>query len=331
MWMRRIGRGGGGLLSGALLGVSMLFAVSSAVQAKWPEKPVKIVVGFAPGGTSDVTARVLGEAVGRIIGQTVLVENKPGAAGAIAASTVANADPDGHTLLVAPDSSVYEPLLRKSAGPGFALSHAPIMLLTSQPLVVVVNPSVGVKTLAEMVALVKASPEPLPYATASAVGSQRIVAETFFKLAGLRMTNIPYKGGGQAVQDILSGQVNIGLLGSAPVMPQVPTGRLKVLAVSSLERSPSLPDVPTIAESGYPGFDMPQWFGLMAPKATPAGIIDQVAKAFGQALSDPGVRQRLANAALEPMGGSPADFRKRVGAESEVWGKAAKEFGIYLQ
>lgn len=313
------------------LAILLAMLVCGAALAQWPSKPIRIIVGYAPGGTADVSARVIGEAAGRALGQTFIIENRAGAAGGIAVEAVARAAPDGYTLLVAPDSSLFQPLLKPSIPYRVEKSFLPITNLTSQPLVIVANPSLGVTTLAGLVAMAKASSTPLHYATPSIAGTQNIVAELFFRTAGVRLQNIPYKGGGQAVQDLVSGQLMVGVLGSAPVVPHGQSGRLLLLAVSTKVRSVSMPEVPTITESGYPGFDMTQWFGILAPIATPAEIVARLSTEFQKALADPGVKQRLANSGLEPVGGSSAEFSQRIRDESVTWARAAAEFGIKLE
>lgn len=313
------------------LAILLAMLVCGAALAQWPSKPIRIIVGYAPGGTADVSARVIGEAAGRALGQTFIIENRAGAAGGIAVEAVARAAPDGYTLLVAPDSSLFQPLLKPSIPYRVEKSFLPITNLTSQPLVIVANPSLGVTTLAGLVAMAKASSTPLHYATPSIAGTQNIVAELFFRTAGVRLQNIPYKGGGQAVQDLVSGQLMVGVLGSAPVLPHGQSGRLLLLAVSTKVRSVSMPEVPTITESGYPGFDMTQWFGILAPIATPAEIVARLSTEFQKALADPGVKQRLANSGLEPVGGSSAEFAQRIRDESVTWARAAAEFGIKLE
>ena len=313
------------------LAILLAMLVCGAALAQWPSKPIRIIVGYAPGGTADVSARVIGEAAGRALGQTFIIENRAGAAGGIAVEAVARAAPDGYTLLVAPDSSLFQPLLKPSIPYRVEKSFLPITNLTSQPLVIVANPSLGVTTLAGLVAMAKASSTPLHYATPSIAGTQNIVAELFFRTAGVRLQNIPYKGGGQAVQDLVSGQLMVGVLGSAPVLPHGQSGRLLLLAVSTKVRSVSMPEVPTITESGYPGFDMTQWFGILAPIATPTEIVARLSTEFQKALADPGVKQRLANSGLEPFGGSSAEFAQLIRDESVTWARAAAEFGIKLE
>lgn len=314
-------------------GLVILLAVlaAGAAHAQWPFKPIRIIVGYAPGGTADVSARVVGEAAGRALGQTFIIDNRAGASGGIALEAVAKAAPDGYTLLVAPDSSLFQPLLKPSIPYRVETSLLPITNLTSQPLVIVVNPSLGATTLAGLVAIAKASATPLHYATPGIAGTQNIVAELFFRAAGIRLQNIPYKGGGQAVQDLVSGQLKVGVLGSAPVVPHGQSGRLHLLAVSTKARSASMPEVPTIAESGYAGFDMTQWFGILAPIGTPPEVVARLSSEFQKALADPGVKQRLANSGLEPVGGSPAEFARRIRDESVTWARAVTEFGIKLE
>ena len=311
-----------------LIALLVTLFVCSGACAQWPSKPVRILVGYAPGGTADVSARVAGEAVGRALNQSIVVENRPGASGGIAFEAVAKAPPDGYTLLVAPDSSLFLSLVKPSFQYSVEKHLAPITVLTNQPMVIVTHPSTGVSSLAELVALIKASPVELPYATATAAGTQNIAAEVIFRMAGVKLQNIPYKGGGQAVQDLLSGQVKIAMLGAAPVIPHGQSGKLRLVAITPKTRSSSMPGVPTIAESGYPGYDMTQWFGVLAPIGTPDEVQARLAAEFRRALTEPAVVQRLASSGLEPGGDAPAEFARRIKMESVTWARAAREFGI---
>jgi len=289
---------------------------------------IRFIVGFAPGGTSDVTARVVGEALAQALGQTVLVENRPGAQGGIAIDAVVRARPDGMTVLISPPEVLYMQGLDSNAPLDIEKSLTPVTLLSSQPIVVAVNPQTGWKSIDAMMAAGRQMPDGLTYATPGPGGTANIIAAMMFHRAGVKYLNIPYKGGGQAVQDLLSGVVPVGVLGSAPLMPHVKTGKVTLLAVTSRKRSATIPDVPALAEVGFPDIDMSQWFAAFLPAGAPAPVVERLSVAFRKALADPEVRSKLALAALEPLGGTPEEFSRRLHSEGEVWLGTARKYGI---
>ncbi len=297
----------------------------------WPTKPIRVINGNAPGGSADASIRVIGDVVSRALGQQLIVENRAGASGGIAFDAVARAAPDGYTLLISADSSLYQPILKPSLPYSVEKSLTPITILTMQPLVLAAHSSLGVKTAGELVARAKAAAVPLAYATPSAGGTQTVAGEAFAKVAGIKMTNIPYKGGGQAVGDLASGQVLVGVLGSAPLMPHASSGRIVMLAVASKSRSSVLPNVPTMAEAGFPGIDLSQWFALLGPAGLPPEVLARLSTEFQKALADPDVKRKLAGAGLEPVGGSPEEFRQRLAQESAVWARIAREVGLRVE
>jgi tripartite-type tricarboxylate transporter receptor subunit TctC len=299
-----------------------------AVAQPWPARPIRVMVGYPPGGSTDVSARIVSDAAARLLGQNMIIDNRPGAAGGIAIEKLVHATPDGYTLIVAPDSSLYQPVLNPKLPFRVEKDLLPITLLTKQPIVIVVNPAAGWKTIAELIAAAKARPGELSYALPGPTSSQAVVAGIFFRAAGVTLQSIPYKGGGQAVVDLVSGQVPVGVLGSAPVMPLAAAGRIRLLAVTSRERSKTMPDVPTLAESGYPGIDFSQWFGVLAPAGTPQAVVKRLSSVFLEVLADPAIVQRLANAGLEPVGGTPAVFAARIGNEVGAWARAARDLGL---
>ncbi len=310
----------------------LALCASPIAQAQaWPTKPIRIINGNAPGGSADASIRVIGDVVSRALGQQLIVENRAGASGGIAFDAVARAAPDGYTLLISADSSLYQPILKPSLPYSVEKSLTPITILTMQPLVLAAHSSLGVKTAGELVARAKASAVPLAYATPSAGGTQTVAGEAFARVAGIKMTNIPYKGGGQAVGDLASGQVPVGVLGSAPLMPHAASGRIVMLAVASKTRSSVLPNVPTMAEAGFPGIDLSQWFALLGPAGLPPEVLARLSTEFLKALADPDVKRRLAGAGLEPVGGSPEEFRQRLAQESAVWARIAKEVGLRVE
>jgi len=310
-----------------LLLAVLILAASLAAQAQsWPSKPIRLVVPYPPGGSTDVTARTLAERVSSALGQPVLVENRAGAGGNIGIESVARSDADGYTVLVAPDFIASAPHVYKlNYDPMTQL--VPVIQLTSQPVVLAVHPSLGVGTVAELVAAARKKPG-LAYATSGAGSQQHMAAEWFAKLAGIQLTHIPYKGGGQAIADFIGGQVPIASLGSTPVIPHHKSGKVKILAQTTKSRAPSLPDVPTYEEAGFRGLVIDQWLGVFVPARTDAQIVRRLAAEFDKALAEPAVRERLAKAALEAVGGRTEDFAALVRANFEMYRKLVADLNI---
>lgn len=303
-------------------------AWSWAFAQSWPTRPLRVLVGFAPGGTTDVSARLTADIVSKEIGQQVLVDNRPGAAGSLALELLVRGPRDGHTIVIGSDSSFYQPVLSPSLGYRTERDLMPITILTNQPMVIAVHPAPGWKTVHDLLRAAKAKPDQIAYALSSPTGTQAVAAGVFFKEAGVRMTGIPYKGGGQAVIDLISGQVPVGVLGSAPLAPHVKSGRVKLLAVTSKVRAKALPDVPTLAELGFPFMDITQWFGAVAPSGTPPDVVAKLSAAYNKALNDPKITKMLFDSMLETVGGTPEEMGKRMAAETVLWTKAAKEAGL---
>lgn len=301
---------------------------SSVFAQSWPARPIRLLVGFAPGGTTDLSARLVSDIVSKELGQTVVVENRPGGAGSVVIETLVRGAADGHTFVVGSDSSFYQPVLRPSLAYRTERDLRAITILTNQPIVIAVHPAPGWKSIGELLKAAKARPGEIAYALSSATGTQAVAAGVFFRMAGVKMVGIPYKGGGQAVVDLVSGQVPVGVLGAAPVVPQAKAGRIKLIAVTSRTRAKSLPDVPTLAEMGYPDMDISQWFGAVAPRSASNEVVARLSAAFNKALSDPRIAQQLFNAGLEVVGGSSEEMARRMSVETRVWAKAAKEAGL---
>ena len=273
-----------------------------------------------------MAVRSSSDLVSQALGQPVVIENRPGASGSIAAELVARSPADGYTLLATADVMASAPHLFKLSFDPFR-DFAPVVQLTLQPVVLAVHPSLGVSNLAEFVAAAKKKPG-LPFATSGAGSQQQFVAEWFIRDAGLKMTHVPYKGGGQAIVDLIAGQIQVGSLGSTPIMPHYRAGKLKVLAQSTKRRSSALPDVPTYEEAGYKGLVIDQWLALFAPAATPREVVVRLNAEFGKALASPGVRERYASAALDPVGGSPEALGKVLRDDYEKYGRLVKELSI---
>ena len=307
----------------------LMFGLCSSVLAQgWPARPIRVLVGFAPGGTADVSARMVSDIVSKELGQTVIIENRPGGAGSIAIETLIRGAADGHTIVIGSDSSFFQPVLRPSLSYRAERDLRPVTILTNQPIVIAVHPAPGWNSIADLLKAARARPGEISYALSSATGTQAVAAGVFFQMARVKMVGVPYKGGGQAVVDLVSGQVPVAVLGSAPLMPQAKAGRIRLVAVTSKARSKALPDVPTLAELGFPDMDMSQWFGAVMPKGVPDEAVARLSAAFNKALSDPKIAQRLFDAGLDVVGGSPGEMAQRMGVETRIWAKAAKEAGL---
>lgn len=311
--------------------LAILLLVASAVHAQgWPAKAIHWIVPYPPGGSTDIAARPLAERVGQALGgYSGIVENRAGAAGNIGFDAAAKSAPDGYTLLVAPDSIASNAHLFKVSWDPFR-DFVPVIQLTRQPVVLAVHPSLGVSSVAELVAAAKRKPG-LAFATSGAGSQQHMAAEWFAKLAGIKLTHVPYKGGGQAITDLVGGQVQIGSLGSSPLIPHYKAGKLKLIAQSTATRAPSLPEVPTYVESGYKGLVIEQWLGVFVPAGTPAEIVARLNAEIGKALAEAAIRERFAKAAMEPVGGSAADMARLLRGDYDKYGRLIKDLNIKLE
>ncbi len=315
-----------------LAAFALAWAGGALAQGTYPTRPVTMVVGFAPGGGGDITGRTLARKFGDYLGQNVVVENRAGAGGNIAAASVAKANPDGYTiflgnvgaLTVAPhlvSSLPYDPLR----------DFAPISLAVVFANVLVVHPSVPAKTLAEYVSVSNATPGGMPYGTSGVGSAGHLAGELFRLVAKVKLTHVPYKGGGPAMSDLLGGQVP-SLFASAPTaVPQVKSGKIRALATTGPKRSASFPDVPTIAESGYPGYEATNWYGLVAPAKTPKDVIGRVHRDFVKTLNDRDIREQLLSHGEEPTPTTPEEFGRFMQRELATWGKVVKEAGIQAE
>ncbi len=314
---------------GLLLCLVTLLAPAIATAQDWPTKSVTLVVPFPPGGSNDVGARLVGESVRKRIGHNVLVDNKPGANGALGVEAVLRAPKDQHTLLVASDSVSLLPLFRQSNW-DLTKTFTPVAVLSFQPIVVVTGAQTGIKSLKDVAAAAKAKPDSVPYATSGQGSLQHLVGELFSQNMGIDLLHVPYKGGGQAVNDVLAGQVRLAALGAAAVLPHIKSGKLVALAVSTKQRSPMLPDVPTLAESGAGDIDVPQWSAVFALDGTPPAALARMRRSFADSLGEPEVKQQLLNAAMETVNTTPEAFQQRMLADRERWAKLIKERKISL-
>jgi tripartite-type tricarboxylate transporter receptor subunit TctC len=293
----------------------------------YPVKPIRFVVPFPAGGSTDVGARLIAENLSRAFGQQVYVENKSGANGTIGVEEAAKSPPDGYTVLVTIDAVASNPhVFHTGIDPTRDL--LPVIQVSRQPIVLAVHPSLGVSSLDELIALARKQPG-LPYATGSGLGSpQHMAVQWFAQIAGIRLEQVPYRGGGQAINDLLGGHVKLGSLGSTPLMPHYKAGTLRMLAQTSRVRSPSLPDVPTFEEAGIKGLVLDQWLGVFAPPGTSAEVVNRLNGEINKAIADPAVRKNLLDSAQEPVGGTAEQFAILVREDYAKFGRLVKDLNI---
>ena len=316
------------LLVVLLLVSAIVTAGDAAAQTNYPEKPIRIVVGFPPGGEVDTVARLLGQKFTEAWGKPVLIDNITGAAGNIAADRVAKAAPDGYTLgLLTQAPIVINPSLYKLAYDPVK-DFAPVSQVARSPNVLVVHNAVPAKNVQELIKLARARPGELTFASSGIGSATHMPAELFKSVAGLDIRNIPYKGAPAAIPDLLGGRVTMMFGGTTAVLPLAREGKLRALAVTSLSRSSAAPELPTIAESGYPGFEFTNWQGLLAPARTPATIIGELHLETVKALALPYLRAKLADLGLEIIGTSPSEFAAIIKSEIPKWAKVIKDAGI---
>ena len=313
-----------------LAAVSLALVYGLAQAQAWPSKTVRFIVPYPPGGSTDVAARSVAEKLTQALGQQVLVENRAGAVGAIGTYEVSRAAPDGHTLLFSADPITTLHLTQRLQW-DLQRDFAPVTQVTIQPIAVAVHASVPANSIQELIALVKANPGKYAFAHSGTGSGQHMSGELLKKMAGIDMVHVPYKGGGPAVQDLVGGQVPVGVLGSTPLIPHVKAGRIKLLAFTTRERFAIMPEVPTLHEAGLTGFDTSQWLGILTPAGTSADIIERLYIETKKVLGLADVKERLARAALAPVGSSPKEFEAVIRADLERWGRLAAELGLKPQ
>src|SRR5882672_1902808 len=315
-------------LFAAALGVAAMTSGAALSQSSYPNKPIRILVGFAPGGPSDIISRVVGAKMGEIMGTQFVVENKTGAGGAIATQEVARSAPDGYTLLNTPVATVANEFLSKTIKYEYGKDIIAVCPQAETANILVVSPSLGVKTVADLVKLAKEKPGVLQYATAGRGSATHLTSELFNMAAGVKTTAVHYRGGGDTIKDLLSGEVKMMFSSIAPVQDFVRDGRLVGIATTGPQRDPAFPNLPTIAESGYPGFDVRLWIGMTAPVGTPKDIIQKLSDVNKKAVESPEVRKALAAQGFAPMIGTADDFDAYYRAERTKWQKVVKETGM---
>jgi tripartite-type tricarboxylate transporter receptor subunit TctC len=310
------------LARGCALGIFLLLGGHADAQQAYPAKPVRMIVPFAPGGGTDTLGRLLAHKLGELWNVQVVVENRPGAGSTVGTDLTAKAQPDGYTLGVTSMSHAINATLYRKLPYDPIEDFEFIVLTVRVPNVLVVHPSVPAKSVKELVALAKSRPGELTFSSSGVGGVSHLSAEVFAAAAGIRMLHVPYKGAGPAMIALVSGESQV-MMATVPVLlPQMKAGRVRALAISSVKRSPLLPELPTIAESGYPGFETDSWYGLLAPKGTPQEIVRKVNADANRALSSPDLKAALAKQGAQPAGGSPEEFLRFVRSETAKWREA---------
>jgi len=310
----------------------MLVAATATARAEnWPDRPIKFVVAFDAGGTVDIVARIIGDKLSKELGQPVVIENRPGAGGNIGGEYVSHAAPDGYTYLVSgqPTHSVG-PHLFKNLNYNAMRDVPPVAMIGVSPNLLVVNAKLPVKSVADLVKLAKDKPGTITYSSAGIGTSGFLAAEMLKHKAGLKITHIPYRGGGAAVTALLAGNVDFIFYTIPAVLPHVKSGELRALAIASKDRSPLVPDVPTIAEAGYPGVDISAWYGLFAPRGTPQSIVDKISAAVGKVMSGKDVQERFAKLGAEPHYLGPKALTDYINVESPSFEPLLKDININL-
>jgi tripartite-type tricarboxylate transporter receptor subunit TctC len=311
-----------------LAGAAALPTVSRIATAQaYPARPVRIIVGFAPGGATDIMARLMGQWLSERLGQQFVIENRPGAGSNIGTEAVVNAAPDGYTLLVVTSVNAINATLYEKLNFNLIRDVAPVASIHREPFVMEVNPSMPVKTVPEFIAHAKANPGKINMASAGIGSGNHVAGELFKMMTGVNLVHVPYRGAGPALVDLLGGQVQVMFATMSSSIEYVRAGKLRALAVTTSTRSPVLPDIPTVTEI-VPGYESSFWTGVGAPKDTPAEIVDRLNKEINAALADPNMKARLAELGATALPGFPADFGKLIAEETEKWGKVVKFAGI---
>jgi tripartite-type tricarboxylate transporter receptor subunit TctC len=310
-----------------VLAALVVLAVAMPAQAQeWPTRPIRFIVPFPAGGSTDVGARVIADSLTRRLGQQIVVENKSGASGNVGFEAALHSAPDGYNVLIAPDQVASAPRVFKVNFDPRA-DFIPVIQLSRQPVVLAVHPKLGVASVAELIALAKQRPG-LSYATSGVGSQQHMTAEWFAQIAGIKLEHVPYRGGGQAINDLIAGHVQIGSLGSSPLIPHYKAGTLRLLAQSTLARSPALPDVPTYQEAGVKGLVLDQWLGVFVPAGTPSAIVTRLNAEINGALGEASARESFLQSAQEPVGGSADEFARLVREDYDKYARLVGELNI---
>lgn len=325
---RRCQTGPTALAVAVLLGAAP--AAAQPAEAPWPARTIRLLVPSVPGGVNDLVSRLIAERLSGVLGQTVLVDNRPGAGGSVAFEILSKSIPDGYTIGTTADSLTIFPVAYRKLGFDPVKDLAPITLVATQPFVLAVSAQVPAANVQALFALARAKPGTLSYGTPGMGTSAHFTAELLKSLAKIDLLHVPYKGGGAAIADLVGGQIPVAMLGSSTVIPQARAGKVRILAVSTARRSSTLPDVPTLAESGVSGFDMSQWVGVLGPARLPQPIVTRLNGEIAKILATPAVRERLEQSGFEASPGTPEALGLRIREGIERWRRLAKEMNLEL-
>jgi tripartite-type tricarboxylate transporter receptor subunit TctC len=314
-----------------MAGILALAPLSAAAQSDYPNRPIRMVVPFAPGGGSDISARVLADSLGPALGTTIVVDNRPGAGSTLGADIVSKASPDGYTTLLGNISMAFNPALYKKLPFDTLRDFTPVSLVVEQPNIMVAHPSLPAKTLKEFIALAQASPGKLTYGSAGLGSGTHLAMELLLISLKLKLIHVPYKGTGPALTALLGNETSVFMSTFASALPHVKSGRLRTFGVTTLKRASALPDAPTIAEAGVPGFDYGTWYGVLVPAGTPRAIVDKLNKAIVAQLNTPVLQQRYSAQGLDTIPSTPAEYMAKLKAETEKWGRVVREANIQQQ
>ena len=306
--------------------LALLFVATAAAQT-YPSRPVRIVIPLSPGGTTDVPGRIIAQKLSETLGQQFYVENRAGAGGTIGSDFVAKANADGYTLLLTATPFVITPHVYKKLPYDALADFTPVIRIASGPYVLVVHPSLGVNSVKELIAAAKKEPGKIDFASSGNGSAQHLVTELFMYMAGIKLNHVPYKGSGPAQQDLMSGIIKVSFVGTPIAIPHMKSGRLKALGVSTAKRSPEMPDVPTVAQAGVPGYEAIVWIGMLAPAGTPREIIAKLNGEIGKLVRTGEVKKLLTPTGMEPDPDTPEQFGAYLKADYEKWGKVVRDSG----
>jgi tripartite-type tricarboxylate transporter receptor subunit TctC len=318
-------------LAHAVAAVALAIVAISACAQSYPTRPVRMIAPFAPGGGTDISARILAEGLTRVLGQTVVVDNRPGAGSTLGTDLAAKASPDGYTLLLGNISMAFNAALYRKLPYDTVSDFAAISLVSDQPNILVAHPSLPAKTLGEFVALARSQPGKLTYGSAGTGSGTHLAMELLLMSQRMDLVHVPFKGTGPALTALLGNQISVFFSTYASALPHVKVDRLRAYAVTSAKRTATLPEVPTVTESGVPGYEYSTWYGLLAPVGVPKAILDKLSEATRSVLKMPDVRERYLSQGMDPVPTTPAEFAKLIRSEMDKWGKVVKAAKIPLQ
>lgn len=318
-------------IASALWALSLLFATIPAAAQPWPSKPIKLIVPFAPGGANDIVARLIQPSLEKTLGQTIVIENRPGASGVVGTDIVAKSPPDGYTLGVALATHSVNPAVNPKMPFDTEKDLAPIILIGKNPLMFVVNATVPAKTIAELAALAKANPEKYNYSTPGAASQAHLVISQWSNLAGIHTQHVPYRGGNFAILSTVGGETQFSVMSSLVSGPHIQSGKLRALATGGLRRDPHFPDVPTMAESGYPAIEAVTWVGMFAAAGTPRPIVDRLNMEINRIIREPDIAPKLEQQGFTLIGGTPEEFGALIASEIRRWTAVARANKISLE